>query len=97
MKNNAVQFFASLLDADRRWTTREVTAEVGIWHKSVLHILHDILGYLKLVARWIPHEISDVQQWHRYAVAQALLDRNQRECDYFVGRIVAMDEIWARS
>ena len=42
MKNNAVQLLASLLDADRRWAAHELTAEVGVYHKIVLH---DILGH----------------------------------------------------
>ena len=73
MENNTVQFLASLLDADRRWTACELTAEVRVCHKTVLHFLQDILGYRKLAAHWIPHEISKVQQWHHYAVTQALL------------------------
>ena len=76
---------------------RELAAEVGVCHKTVLLIVHDIPGYRKLAARWIPHEISEVQQWHQFAVAQALLDRYQRAGDGFLGRIVAMDETWTRS
>ena len=53
--------------------------------------------YRKLAARCITHEISEVQHWQRYAVTQVLLDRYQRERDDFLGRIVAMDETWARS
>ena len=83
MENNTVQLLASLLDADRRWTALELAAEVGVCHKTVLHILHDSLGYHKLRARWIPHEISEVKQWHRYAAAQVLLDRYWREGDDF--------------
>ena len=97
MESNTVQLLASLLDAGRRWTARELAAEIGVCHKTELHILHDILGYRKLAARWIPHEIFKVQQWHLYADAQALLDRYQREGDNFLGRIVAMDEIWTCS
>ena len=63
----------------------------------MLHILYDNLGSRKLAARWIPHGISEVQQWHHYAVAQALLYRYQREGDDFLVRIVAMDETWDRS
>ena len=66
VENHTVQLLASLLDADRRWTVRELAAEVGVCHKTVLHIL----GYSKVATRWIPHEISEVQKWHRYAVAQ---------------------------
>ena len=96
MENNTVQLHASLLDADRRWTALELAAEVCICHKTVLHIAHDIQVYRKLAAPWIPHKISEMQQWHRYAVAQALLDRYQREVGDFLQRIVAMDETWAR-
>ena len=58
MENNTIQFLASLLNADHRWTARELAAEVEVCHKTVLHIL----GYRKLAAHWIPHEISEVQQ-----------------------------------
>ena len=51
VENNTVQVLASLLDADRRWNERELAAEVGVCHKTVLHILHDILDYRKLAAR----------------------------------------------
>ena len=71
VENSTVQLLASLLDVDRWRTARELAAEVGLCHKTVLLILHDILGYRKLSARWIPHEILEVQQWYRYAVAQA--------------------------
>ena len=49
-ENNSVQLLTSLLDADRLWTAHELAAEVGVCHKTVLHILHDILGYHKLAA-----------------------------------------------
>ena len=53
VENNTVEFLASLLEADRQWTA----TEIGVSHKTVLHILHDILGYPKFAARWIS------QQW----------------------------------
>ena len=97
VENITTQLLAPLEDVDRRWTAHELAAEIGVCHKTVLHILHDILGYRKLAALWIPHENSEVQQWHRYPVAQALFDRYQREGDDFLERIVAMNETWARS
>ena len=97
MENNTVQFPASLLGADRRWTERELATEVGVYHKTVLHILPNILGYRKLAVRWITHKISEVQQWHRYAVAQALLDRYRGEGGDFLGLSwTFLDETWAR-
>jgi len=64
---------------------------------SVLNILHDILGYRKIAAHWVPRTPSEVQKWQRYAIAQDLLNRYQREGDDFLGRIVPLDETWARS
>ncbi|PNF35582.1 hypothetical protein B7P43_G02399 [Cryptotermes secundus] len=95
--NHTIQLLASLMDVDRRWAVRELAAEVGVCHKTVLHILHDILGYCKIAARWVPHTMSEVQQWQRYAIAQDLLDRYHKEGDNFLGRIVTLDETWARS
>ena len=94
MENRIVQLLVSLLNTDRRRTAPELAAEIGVCHKTVLHILH-ILGYRKLPARWIPHEISEVQQWHCYA--QALLVRYQREGEDFIGQNVAKDETRVRS
>ena len=64
MENNTIQLIASLLDADRRWTACELTGEVGVYHKTVLHILHGIQGYREVAACWIPRDIFEVQQWH---------------------------------
>ena len=41
------------------WTARELAAEVGVCHKTVLHILHDILGYRKIAAHWVPRTLSE--------------------------------------
>jgi len=93
--NHTFELLASLLDVERRWTAWELAAEVGICHKTVLHILHDILGYRKIAAHWVSHTLSEVQQWQRYAIAQDLLNQNQREGDDFLGRIVTLDKTWA--
>ncbi|PNF14671.1 hypothetical protein B7P43_G11402 [Cryptotermes secundus] len=95
--NHTIQLLASLLDVDHQWAAWELAAEVGLCHKTVLHILHDILGYRKIPAHWVPHAMSEVQQWQRYAISQDLLDWYQREGDDFLRRIVTLDETWARS
>ena len=63
----------------------------------MLHILHNILGYRKLAACWITHEISKVQQWHRYAVEQDLLDQYQIKGNDFHGWIFTMVKTWAHT
>ena len=59
--SNTVQLLAHMLDAEHQWTARELEAEIGVCHKTVIHILRDILGYRKLAVRCIPHEISEMQ------------------------------------
>ena len=71
VENNTVQLLAFLLDTDRvRLTTREVAAEVGVYRKTVVHILHEILGYRKLACVGYPMQFpkcnySTVMQSHR--------------------------------
>ena len=63
VENNTVQLLVSQLDTVLRWTACLLAADVRVCHKTVLRIfLHDILDYRKLAARWIPHEISEVQK-----------------------------------
>jgi hypothetical protein len=94
---HTVQLLDSLLEADRRWTSRELAVEVGLCHKRVLHILHDILRFRQIAARWVPYDLTEVQQWHRHVLAQVLLDRCHRDGDAFLQRVITMDETWARS
>ena len=56
VENNIFQLLASPLDADRRWTACELSAEVGVCQRTVLQILHDILDFRKRIS----HEISEV-------------------------------------
>ena len=51
----------------------------------------------QIAAHWAPHTLSEVQQWKRYAIAQDLLNRYQREGDDFLGRIITLDETWTCS
>jgi len=59
MLTTTIELLASLLDVERRWTAWGLAAEVGVCHKTVLHIVHDILGYRKIAAHWVPHALSE--------------------------------------
>ena len=95
--HNWASFFFAGCRTSMDCTGVTVAAEEGVCHKTVLHILHDILGYRKIAAHWVSHTLSEVQQWQRYATAQDLLNRYQKEGDDFLGRIVTLDETWALS
>ncbi|GFW68625.1 hypothetical protein TNCV_529791 [Trichonephila clavipes] len=46
--NEIIQLVIGLLEADRRWTSRELASEVGKYHETVLGILQNILEYGKI-------------------------------------------------
>jgi hypothetical protein len=52
--SHTVQLLASLMDVDYQWAVGKLAAEVGVCHKALLHILHDILGYRKIATPWAP-------------------------------------------
>jgi histone-lysine N-methyltransferase SETMAR len=85
------------LDTDRRWTCTELSREVGIASSTIHAILTKTLGMRKICARWIPHNLTEVQMWQRMETARLHLDRYAREGEAFLRRIITMDETWARS
>ena len=94
MSVNTIQLLASLLDVDCIWTAHEISHRSRLFHKTVLHILHDILRFYKSQCIGYPMMITEVQQWHHYASVQILLNHYQRYGDYFLGRILTMNETW---
>ena len=79
--------------ADRRWTARELAAEVGVCHRTVL----PILGYRKLSARWYLMKFPRCNNGIAMQSQRSHWTGTKREEDDFLGRIIAMDEIWTRS
>src|SRR5258705_9343629 len=65
----------NLLKHDRRWTCTEVANQVGISNKAAHTILTKKLRLRKIAAKWIPHSLTEVQKWHRYATARLHLRR----------------------
>ena len=68
VENNAVYILLPHLDTDCPWTARELAGEVGVYHKTLLHNLHDILDYRKLAAHMIL--IKSVTLQHRRAMSR---------------------------
>ena len=88
---------ATLLQEDRRLTTRQVAASVGISHDSAHKIITVDLNKRKLAAKWIPHLLTEEQMASRVTICAAHLRRHRQEGDEFLRRIVACDETWAHS
>ena len=50
----------------------------------------------KICARWVPHSLTEDQRQRRVEISQQLLARYREEGDFFLRRIVTLDETWAR-
>ncbi|XP_049762475.1 uncharacterized protein LOC126088379 [Schistocerca cancellata] len=47
-----------MVKANRRITIDGVAAELGIGHERPHKIIHDIVRYKKVSARWVPHQLT---------------------------------------
>jgi len=63
-------------------------------HGSAHHIVHDVLQYRKVFARWVPRQLTAELKERRVDACQEYLKRFEAECDGFLGRIVTGDETW---
>jgi histone-lysine N-methyltransferase SETMAR len=88
---------SKLLEEDRRLTCEEIAYELGISHGTVVTIMTKKLNMRRVVARWVPHQLSESEKLNRLQIARSLRARYRREGDSFLNRIVAIDETWIRS
>ncbi|GFR29243.1 histone-lysine N-methyltransferase SETMAR [Trichonephila clavata] len=58
-----------MIRANRRITIDEVAEELGISHERAQNIIHDILRYRKVSARWLPRQLTSTHQEQRMAVS----------------------------
>jgi len=59
---------------------------------SAHHIVHDVLQFHKVCARWVPHQLIAELKERRVDACQELLKLSEAECDGFLGRIATGDE-----
>ena len=83
-----------LVYSDRRIKVEETANALHISHGSVSTTLHDRLGMHKLTARWVPKSLSDEQMATRASVYSALLKQFRSKENYFLSRLVTVDETW---
>jgi transposase len=78
---------------DRRITTRELTAILGIGKESVDKIIHQ-LGYSKVCTRWAPRSLIEEHKEQSKIICSELLARYEVEGNNFLPPIVKGDETW---
>lgn len=71
----------------------EMAEELDISHGTVHHMIHDILQYHKVSARWVPRQLSPDSKECSMDVCEMLLRRYEAESDD-IQHIVTGDEYW---
>jgi len=77
-----------------RVTVNEIAAHLDMSHGSAHHIVHDVLHFHKVSARWVPCQLTAELKEQHVGACQELLKCFKTEGDGFLGRIVMGDETW---
>jgi len=92
--SEAIAAVEAIVKENRRLTVNEIAAHLNMSHGSAHHIVHDVLQFHKVSARWVPRQLTVELKGRRVDACQELLKRFEAECDGFLGRIVTGDETW---
>jgi len=84
----------AIVKENRRLTVNEIAALLDMSHGSAHHIVHDVLQFHKVSARWVPRQLTAELEERRVDACQELLKRFEADCDGFLRRIVTGDEAW---
>jgi histone-lysine N-methyltransferase SETMAR len=77
-----------------RVTVHEIAAHLDMSDGSAHHIVHDVLQFLKVSARWVPRQLTVELKERRVDDCQENSKRFEAEGDGFLERIVIGDETW---
>ncbi|GFV89177.1 integrase catalytic domain-containing protein [Trichonephila clavipes] len=82
---------SQIIEIDRSVSSRSITQELKIDHKTVLCHLRKV-GLKKKLRVWVPHQLTPKNMMDRISICEALIKRN--EIDPFLKRMMAGDEKW---
>jgi len=77
-----------IVKENHRVTVNEIAAHLDMSHGSAHHVVHDVLQFHKVSARWVPRQLTVELKERRVDACQELLKRFEAECDGFLGRFV---------
>jgi hypothetical protein len=92
----AIAAVEAIVKENRRVTVNEIAAHLDMSHGSAHHIVHDVLQFHEVSARWVPCQLAAELKERRVDACQELLKRFEAEDDGFVGRDVTDDETWVQ-
>jgi histone-lysine N-methyltransferase SETMAR len=81
----------ALVEEDPRKTVRELAEDLNVSVGTISGHLK-IIGKVKKLDKWVPHELNESQKIRRFEVCSSLLLRNKN--DPFLKRIITCDEKW---
>ncbi|GFY17368.1 histone-lysine N-methyltransferase SETMAR [Trichonephila clavipes] len=87
-----VDKITEIIEVDRHVSSRSITQELKIDHKTVLSYLSKV-GFKKKLNVWVPHQLTPKNMIDRISICEALAKRN--EIDPFLKRMVIGDEKWS--
>ena len=94
MTPEAIAVVEAIVQENRRVTVNEIAAHLDVSHGSAHHIVHDVLYFHKVSARWVPCQLTADLKEQRVDACQELPKRFEAEGDDILGRTVTGNEIW---
>jgi len=79
---------------DRRISAKSIAEQLGISRERVGSIIHEDLDMRKLSAKWVTKCLNADQKRQRCELSEQLLELFRRDPNYFLSRLVTMDETW---
>ncbi|GFW22258.1 histone-lysine N-methyltransferase SETMAR [Trichonephila clavipes] len=86
-----VDKITEIIEVDRHVSSRSISQELNIDHKTVLSHLCKVRLKKKLHV-WVPHQLTPKNMMDRISICETLAKRN--EIDPFLKRMVTGDEKW---
>lgn len=84
----------ALVEADARCSISEMSDTLALSDTSIHRILHELLGYRKLCARWIPHLLNPDQKAKRVQCARDIIAMFPPNGPKRLTNVVTGDESW---
>jgi len=90
----AIAAVDAIVKENRLVTVDEIATHLDMSHGSAHHIIHDVLQFHKVSARWVPSQLIAELKEQCVDVCQELFTCFEAEGDGFLGRNVTGDETW---
>jgi len=94
LTSEAIAAAEAIVKENCRATVNEVAPHLDRSHGSPHHILHHVLQFRKVSARWVPSQLTSELKERHVNACQELLKCSEAEGVGFLGRIVGGDETW---